>query len=128
MRPASFATSADSSAARPSGKTGFRGEQCNQGGSTQPTISTRLPSFAPAMLTRNGSIVDVLNHLNMTNSPMRLRCASSPDDIVPDREKYAKNRRTTGKLGILLVGMGAVSTTTIAGVLAVRRGLRLLAR
>jgi myo-inositol-1-phosphate synthase len=28
-----------------------------------------------------------------------------------------------GKLGILLVGMGAVSTTTIAGVLAVRRGL-----
>ena len=28
-----------------------------------------------------------------------------------------------GKLGILLVGMGAVSTTTIAGVLAIRRGL-----
>jgi myo-inositol-1-phosphate synthase len=28
-----------------------------------------------------------------------------------------------GKLGILLVGMGAVSTTTIAGVIAVRRGL-----
>jgi myo-inositol-1-phosphate synthase len=29
----------------------------------------------------------------------------------------------TGKLGILLVGLGAVSTTTIAGVVAVRRGL-----
>jgi myo-inositol-1-phosphate synthase len=29
----------------------------------------------------------------------------------------------TGKLGILLVGMGAVSTTTIAGVFAIRRGL-----
>jgi myo-inositol-1-phosphate synthase len=28
-----------------------------------------------------------------------------------------------GKLGILLVGLGAVSTTTIAGVLAIRRGL-----
>ena len=28
-----------------------------------------------------------------------------------------------GKLGVLLVGMGAVSTTTIAGVLAIRRGL-----
>ena len=28
-----------------------------------------------------------------------------------------------GKLGILLVGMGAVSTTTIAGVMAVRKGL-----
>jgi len=28
-----------------------------------------------------------------------------------------------GKLGILLVGMGAVSTTTIAGVIAVRKGL-----
>ena len=29
----------------------------------------------------------------------------------------------TGKLGILLVGLGAVSTTTIAGVLAIRKGL-----
>src|SRR5688500_19366989 len=29
----------------------------------------------------------------------------------------------TGKLGILLPGMGAVATTFIAGVLAVRRGL-----
>ena len=28
-----------------------------------------------------------------------------------------------GKLGILLVGMGAVSTTTIAGVMAVRKGI-----
>src|SRR6185369_13259999 len=27
-----------------------------------------------------------------------------------------------GKLGVLLVGLGAVSTTTIAGVIAVRRG------
>jgi myo-inositol-1-phosphate synthase len=30
---------------------------------------------------------------------------------------------TDGKLGILLVGLGAVSTTTIAGVLAIRKGL-----
>src|SRR6516165_944267 len=29
----------------------------------------------------------------------------------------------TGRLGVLLVGLGAVSTTTIAGVVAVRRGL-----
>jgi len=28
-----------------------------------------------------------------------------------------------GKLGILLVGLGAVSTTVIAGVLAIRKGL-----
>jgi myo-inositol-1-phosphate synthase len=35
----------------------------------------------------------------------------------------AKIDAAKGKLGILLVGMGAVSTTTIAGVLAVRRGL-----
>ena len=28
-----------------------------------------------------------------------------------------------GKVGVLLVGLGAVSTTTIAGTLAVRRGL-----
>ena len=30
-----------------------------------------------------------------------------------------------GKLGILLVGLGAVATTTIAGVLAIRKGLAL---
>src|SRR5436309_6413631 len=35
-----------------------------------------------------------------------------PVDIAPAR----------GKLGVLLVGLGAVSTTTIAGVLAVRKG------
>jgi len=35
----------------------------------------------------------------------------------------AKIAEGTGKLGIMLVGMGAVSTTTIAGVLAIRRGL-----
>jgi myo-inositol-1-phosphate synthase len=29
----------------------------------------------------------------------------------------------TGKLGVLLVGLGAVSTTFIAGVLAIRKGL-----
>jgi myo-inositol-1-phosphate synthase len=37
---------------------------------------------------------------------------STPVDIAPAR----------GKLGILLVGLGAVSTTTIAGVLAIRKG------
>ena len=35
-----------------------------------------------------------------------------PVDIAPAR----------GKLGVLLVGLGAVSTTTIAGVLAIRKG------
>jgi myo-inositol-1-phosphate synthase len=39
---------------------------------------------------------------------------------VKNRPKIAE---PTGKLGVLLVGMGAVSTTTIAGVLAIRRGL-----
>jgi myo-inositol-1-phosphate synthase len=38
---------------------------------------------------------------------------SLPVEIAPAR----------GKLGIMLVGMGAVSTTTIAGVLAIRKGL-----
>src|SRR6478609_4822368 len=37
----------------------------------------------------------------------------TPVEIAPAR----------GKLGILLVGLGAVSTTTIAGVLAVRKGI-----
>src|SRR6266513_587682 len=37
----------------------------------------------------------------------------APVDIAPAR----------GKLGILFVGLGAVSTTTIAGVIAVRKGL-----
>jgi myo-inositol-1-phosphate synthase len=39
---------------------------------------------------------------------------------VKNPQKIAE---ATGKLGVLLVGMGAVSTTTIAGVIAVRRGL-----
>jgi myo-inositol-1-phosphate synthase len=38
-------------------------------------------------------------------------------------KKPPQIQAATGKLGVLLVGMGAVSTTTIAGVLAVRRGL-----
>src|SRR5690242_20469485 len=37
----------------------------------------------------------------------------TPVDIAPAR----------GKLGVMLVGLGAVSTTTIAGVLAIRKGL-----
>src|SRR6476620_1613239 len=37
----------------------------------------------------------------------------TPVDIAPAR----------GKLGVMLVGLGAVSTTTIAGVLAIRRGI-----
>src|SRR5712692_10116569 len=36
----------------------------------------------------------------------------TPVDIAPAR----------GKLGVLLVGLGAVSTTTIAGVMAIRKG------
>src|SRR6188472_4179200 len=36
-----------------------------------------------------------------------------PVEIAPAR----------GKLGVLLVGLGAVSTTTIAGVFAIRKGL-----
>jgi myo-inositol-1-phosphate synthase len=38
---------------------------------------------------------------------------STPVEVAPAR----------GKLGVLLVGMGAVSTTTIAGVLAIRKGI-----
>src|SRR5579859_3652042 len=38
---------------------------------------------------------------------------STPVDIAPAR----------GRLGVLLVGLGAVSTTTIAGVIAIRKGL-----
>src|SRR5437899_6487601 len=37
----------------------------------------------------------------------------TPVDIAPAR----------GKLGVMLVGLGAVSTTTIAGVLAIRKGI-----
>ena len=38
---------------------------------------------------------------------------STPVDIAPAK----------GKLGVLLVGLGAVSTTTIAGVIAIRKGI-----
>jgi len=37
--------------------------------------------------------------------------------------KPQKIEKAEGKLGIMLVGLGAVSTTTIAGVIAIRRGL-----
>src|SRR2546421_5199151 len=37
---------------------------------------------------------------------------STPVEIAPAR----------GRLGVLLVGLGAVSTTTIAGVMAIRKG------
>src|SRR5439155_18806376 len=37
----------------------------------------------------------------------------APVDIAPSR----------GRVGVLLVGLGAVSTTTIAGVVAIRKGL-----
>ena len=38
-------------------------------------------------------------------------------------KNQAKIEKAEGKLGIMLVGLGAVSTTTIAGVMAIRRGL-----
>ena len=38
-------------------------------------------------------------------------------------ERGSQIKPAEGKLGILLPGMGAVATTTIAGVEAVRRGL-----
>ncbi len=38
-------------------------------------------------------------------------------------KNQATIEKADGKLGVLLVGLGAVSTTTIAGVMAVRRGL-----
>ena len=38
-------------------------------------------------------------------------------------EKPEKIAPASGKLGVLLVGMGAVATTTMAGVLLARRGL-----
>jgi myo-inositol-1-phosphate synthase len=38
-------------------------------------------------------------------------------------KKPSKIDKAEGKLGIMLVGLGAVSTTTIAGVMAIRRGL-----
>src|SRR5204862_3288612 len=40
--------------------------------------------------------------------------------VVKSRQNIEK---AEGKLGIMLVGLGAVSTTTIAGVIAIRRGL-----
>ena len=46
-----------------------------------------------------------------------------PHDIVADCDSTTRDRPCRGKLGVLLVGLGAVSTTTIAGVLAIRKGL-----
>ena len=46
---------------------------------------------------------------------IRCRVVTSPVNIAPAK----------GKLGVLLVGLGAVATTTIAGVMAIRKGLAL---
>ena len=43
--------------------------------------------------------------------------------MAKDRKKSVSIRSPTGKLGVLIPGMGAVATTFIAGVEAVRRGL-----
>src|SRR4029077_1469060 len=48
-----------------------------------------------------------------TKSELIFPLVPTPVEIAPAR----------GKLGILLVGLGAVSTTTIAGVFAIRKGL-----
>ena len=39
------------------------------------------------------------------------------------RPRSPRSRPPTGKLGVMVVGLGAVATTMIAGVEAVRRGL-----
>ncbi len=47
-----------------------------------------------------------------------------PNDIVFRRDaRNSPFASAEGNLGILLVGLGAVSTTTIAGIMAIRRGL-----
>ena len=52
--------------------------------------------------------------------------AHFPHDIVADCDFTSSTiAPARGKLGVLLVGLGAVGTTTIAGVMAIRRGLAL---
>ena len=46
-----------------------------------------------------------------------------PDDIVLRVTKGLTIAPAEGKLGLLFVGLGAVSTTTIAGILAIKKGL-----
>src|SRR4051794_32460120 len=54
-----------------------------------------------------------LTKLTPARFPLYVLCSTPPPiDIAPAK----------GKLGVLLVGLGAVSTTTIAGVIAVRKG------
>src|SRR6185503_1996879 len=54
----------------------------------------------------------------------------NPKRLLRREEQMSKNQKTPveiqeakGKLGVLLVGMGAVSTTFVAGVEAIKRGL-----
>ena len=46
-----------------------------------------------------------------------------PNEVESGAKSAAKIDPATGKLGIMVVGLGAVATTMIAGVEAVRRGL-----
>ena len=48
---------------------------------------------------------------------------STPKDSGKRAAAESKVQPATGKLGVMTVGMGAVATTLIAGVEAVRKGL-----
>ena len=113
VSPARVALAASSSTtqARPE-IPGFSARSATVFVSEPPMISNRSPSLTPVMATTSGSPGGDARNQGI-----------SLDDIVRTREKSAKIAEARGKLGILLVGMGAVSTTTIAGVIAIRRGL-----
>ena len=53
----------------------------------------------------------------------RLTSTSNPHDIVCAVKNSIEIAPARGKLGVLLVGLGAVATTFIAGVQAIRKGL-----
>lgn len=65
-------------------------------------------------------------HLGQHPGPVRVEVAcAGPSCYVGRVKKPSKIPPAGGKLGVLLPGLGAVATTTIAGVMMARRGLAL---
>src|SRR3954465_11907132 len=69
------------------------------------------------------SMERIFQHLHGTGVAQECRSCRSGQEEISMSQKGVHIEPAEGKLGVLLVGLGAVSTTLIAGVEAVKRGL-----
>src|ERR1051325_10979590 len=84
------------------------------GGGRRETLIAQSPAAIAQDSTRLGG---------RASGILRVTTIEGEPDTVTDEKNGAEIGPATGKLGVLLVGLGAVSTTFIAGVEAIKRGL-----